>query len=232
MSSDTTDAVSDPQTTATGQTSDDNRNDTTAGNPPSSKSTAGNGNAGDAPRQPVTVIVRGESASDKDGKLAPKDAQGKPKSPAKPVSEVKVKQQSRLPALDDDGDVGIQKEQVVTRDGKADLNFTGTLLASAAPTSAPKGEWQEYRIYETNGGKHVFSKLNRKIYQEDQDEGEAEIFDPAPTSATTQLLRSARDLVHSKEKTWQDAAVDFFGYDPLAKALYRKLGTQFEEKIS
>ncbi len=232
MSSDTTDAVSDPQTTATRQTADDNRNDTASGNSPSGKSTAGNGTAGDTPRQPVTVIVRGESAGDKDPKSAPKDAQNKPKSAAKPVSEAKVKQQSRLPALDDDGDVGIQKEHVVTRDGKADLNFTGTLLASAAPTSAPKGEWQEYRIYETNGGKHVFSKLSRKIYQEDQDEGEAEIFDPAPTSATTQLLRSARDLVHSKEKTWQDAAVDFFGYDPLAKALYRKFGTQFEEKIS
>jgi hypothetical protein len=29
-----------------------------------------------------------------------------------------------------------------------------------------------------------------------------------------------------------DAAVAFFGYDPLAKDLYRKLGSQFEEHIS
>jgi hypothetical protein len=28
-----------------------------------------------------------------------------------------------------------------------------------------------------------------------------------------------------------DAAAAFFGYDPLAKALYRKLGSQFEEHI-
>jgi hypothetical protein len=28
-----------------------------------------------------------------------------------------------------------------------------------------------------------------------------------------------------------DAAVAFFGYDPLGKVLYRKLGGQFEEHI-
>jgi hypothetical protein len=32
--------------------------------------------------------------------------------------------------------------------------------------------------------------------------------------------------------TWTDAAVGFFGYDPLAKILYRKLSGQFEEHIS
>jgi hypothetical protein len=31
--------------------------------------------------------------------------------------------------------------------------------------------------------------------------------------------------------TWTDAAVAFFGYDPLAKTLYRKVGPQFEEHI-
>jgi hypothetical protein len=29
-----------------------------------------------------------------------------------------------------------------------------------------------------------------------------------------------------------DAAVAFFGYDPLSKALYRKLSARFEEQIS
>jgi hypothetical protein len=29
-----------------------------------------------------------------------------------------------------------------------------------------------------------------------------------------------------------DAAVAFFGYDPLAKTLYRKLSVRFEEQIS
>ena len=32
--------------------------------------------------------------------------------------------------------------------------------------------------------------------------------------------------------TWMDAAAAFFEYDPLAKALYRKLSGQFEEHIS
>jgi hypothetical protein len=140
--------------------------------------------------------------------------------------------QSRLPSLDDDPDVGIQKEHVVIRDGKADLAFTGRLLASAAPPSAPKGQWQEYRIYETNGGKHVFSKVSRSVFAEDQDTHEAEVFDPSPSSVPSQLLRSARDLARSRPLTWMDAAVAFFGYDPLAKDLYRKLSGQFEEHIS
>ncbi len=32
--------------------------------------------------------------------------------------------------------------------------------------------------------------------------------------------------------TWTDAAVAFFGYDPLAKVLYQRLGGQFDEHIS
>jgi hypothetical protein len=140
--------------------------------------------------------------------------------------------QTRLPVLDDDPDVGVEKEQVVIRDRKADLAFTGTLLASAAPASAPKGQWREYRIYETNGGKHVFSKVTRTIFAEEQDAYEAEVFDPSPSTVPSQLLRSARELARSRPLTWMDAAVAFFGYDPLAKALYRKRGSQFEEHIS
>jgi hypothetical protein len=173
----------------------------------------------------VTVLVRGETAADSQRK-------DKEKSPPKPVSEAKVRLQSRLPALDDDGDVGIQKDQVVTRDGKADLAFTGTLLASAAPSSAPKGEWQELRVYETNGGKYVFSRVTRHLLAEQQDDHEAEVFEPSPSSTPSQLLRNARDLIHSEPRTWKNAATDFFGYDPLAKDLYRKLGDQFEERIS
>jgi hypothetical protein len=140
--------------------------------------------------------------------------------------------QTRLPVLDDDPDVGVEKEQVVIRDRKADLAFTGTLLASAAPASAPKGQWREYRIYETNGGKHVFSKVTRTIFAEEQDAYEAEVFDPSPSTVPSQLLRSARELARSRPLTWMDAAVAFFGYDPHAKALYRKRGSQFEEHIS
>jgi hypothetical protein len=190
--------------------------------------------------QPATVLVRGETIREPESKSPPKDSSAKDKeqdkekskSAPKEVSAAKVGLQRRLPALADDGDVGIQKKHIVTRDGKADLAFTGTLLASAAPSSAPKGEWQEYRIYETNGGKHIFSKVTRNVLAEEDDVCEAEVFDPSPSSTTSQLLRSARDLARSRPLTWEDAAVAFFGYDPLAKTLYRKLSGQFEEYVA
>jgi hypothetical protein len=185
-------------------------------------------------RHEATVVVRGETVRNAEGTSPPKDspATDKEKSPRKEVSEAKMSMQSRLPALDDDPNVGVQKEHIVIRDGKADLAFTGTLLASAAPPSAPQGQWQEYRVYETNGGKHVFSKVTRSVLAEQQDAHEAEVFDPSPASMPSQLLRSARELARSRPLTWMDAAVAFFGYDPLAKALYRKLSGQFEEHIS
>jgi hypothetical protein len=201
-----------------------------------SETARNHGPSGDTARHDVTVLVRGETVRDQEPKSPPKDSasqdKGKEKSQSKKVSEAKVKMQSRLPVLDDDPDVGVQKAQIVIRDGKADLAFTGTLLASAAPPSAPKGQWQEYRIYETNGGKHVFSKVSRSVFAEEHNTHEAEVFDPSPSSVPSQLLRSARELARSRPLTWKDAAVAFFGYDELAKALYRKLSGQFEEHIS
>jgi hypothetical protein len=153
-------------------------------------------------------------------------------SPASKVSMIKIGMRSRLPVLDDDADVGVQKEHIVTRDGKADLRFTGVLLASAAPASAPKGRWQEYRIYQTSGDKHVFSKVTRTVLEDADDAYEAEVFDPSPSSVPSQLIRSAREIARARPLTWMDAAVAFFGYDPLAKALYRKLSVRFEEQVS
>jgi hypothetical protein len=152
--------------------------------------------------------------------------------PAGEVSMAKLRLQERLPALDDDADVGVQKEHTVTRDGKADLRFSGVLLASAAPASAPEGHWQEYRVYQTSGGKHVFSKVTRTVLEKEDDTHEADVFDPSPSSVPSQLIRSARELARARPLTWMDAAVAFFGYDPLAKALYRKLSVRFEEEIS
>jgi hypothetical protein len=151
---------------------------------------------------------------------------------AKKVSPAKVRMQGRLPSLEDDSDVGVEKEHIVTRDGKADLLFMGTLLASAAPTAAPKGIWQEYRIYRTNGGKHVFSRVTRNVLEEEDDTHEADVFDPAPSSMPSQLMRSAREIARAKPLTWMDGAVAFFGYDSLAKVLYRKLDVRFEEQIT
>ena len=207
------------------QASDDRRDSEAAGD---------HGSSDDSTRHEATVLVRGETIRNQEPKSPPGDSptKDKEKSQRKEVSEAKVKMRSRLPVLDDDSDVGVQKEQNVIRDGKADLAFTGTLLACAAPPSPPKGQWQEYRIYATNGGKHVFSKVTRTVFAEEPDTHEAEIFDPSPSSVPSQLLRSARDLTRSRPTTWIDAAVSFFGYDPLAKALYRKLSGRFEEHIS
>jgi len=180
----------------------------------------------------TTILVRGETVNKDSNSGTDSNMKEKEASPPKEVSEAKVGMQRRLPALADDGDVGAVKDQLVTRDGKADLRFPGTLLASAAPPSAPQGQWQEYRIYETTAGKHVFSKVTRNVIAEQPDTYEADVFDPAPSSVPSKLLRSARDLTHSHPMTWQDAAVAFFGYDPLAKALYRKLSGQFEEHIT
>jgi hypothetical protein len=225
MSSERPEEFSKPPVGRGPQTSDDRRESETAGE---------HGPSNDAARHEATVLVRGETVRDQEPKSPPKDSplQDKEKSPRKEVSEAKIKMQSRLPVLDDDPDLRVQKEQIVIRDGKADLAFTGTLLASAAPPSAPKGQWREYRIYETNGGKHVFSKVTRSVFAEEQDTHEAEVFDPSPSSVPSQLLRSARELARSRPLTWMDAAVAFFGYDLLAKALYRKLSGEFEEHIS
>jgi hypothetical protein len=184
----------------------------------------------DKSRNETTGEKTGDMTDDKTSNAAAQ----KPKQPKpKGVSEAKVKMRSRLPALDDDGDVGVEKEQIVTRDGKSDLGFTGTLLASAGPGTAPKkDDWQEYRVYQTNGGKHVFSKVTRSILADKDDSYEADVYDPSPSSVPSQLFRSARELVHSRPFTWKDAAVAFFGYDPLAKALYRKLSVEFEEQIT
>lgn len=188
----------------------------------------------------ATVIVRGETVREPQPEAAPEKPLPKEKASLKrqfiddkeEISPTKARMKSRLPALDDDGDVGVEKEQLVIRDNKADLTFSGTLLASAAPTPPVENSWEEYRIYATSGGKHVFSKTARSLLANKPDQHEADVFDPAPTSMPSQLLRSARDLTHSRPMTWTDAAVKFFGYNPLAKVLYRKLGSQFDEHIS
>jgi len=202
-----------------------------------SRETASSRSPSDGAMHETTVLVRGETLHGEQSQQPNSPVQGSAnptneKSAPKQISEVKVKLQTRLPVLEDDPAVGVQKEQIVVRDGKADLAFLGTLLASAAPSSAPQGHWQEYRIYETSASKHVFSKIGRSLFAEDQDTHEAEVFDPSPSSAPSHLLRSARDLVRARPLNWMDAAVAFFGYDPLAKELYRKLSGKFEEHIS
>jgi hypothetical protein len=187
-----------------------------------------------AAAQEATVLVRGETVKNEDSKPAEGGSppETKPQAPPEELSAEKVTMKDRLPRLADDPDVGIEKDQIVVRDGKADLAFTGTLLASVAPPSAPNGQWQEYRVYETTGRKHVFTKVSRNVLAATADTHEAEVFDPSPASVSSKLIRSARDLTRQEPLTWMDAAASFFGYDPLAKSLYRKLSARFEEHIS
>jgi hypothetical protein len=70
------------------------------------------------------------------------------------------------------------------------------------------------------------------VLEKGDDTHEAEVFDPSPSSVPSQLIRSARELARARPLTWMDAAVAFFGYDPLAKTLYRKLSVRFEDEIS
>jgi hypothetical protein len=229
MSSDPTKEFSSATAGSDRQSATVNRDTATTDRAPANEATSGGGT-----RHEATIVVKGETVHEEDARSSSNQSGTKDRAPAprREVAEAKVKLQHSLPALHDDADVGVQKEHVVVRDDKADLAFTGTLLASAAPETAPKGNWHEYRIYQTSGGKHVFYKVGRSIFVEDQDTHEAEIFDPAPSSVPSQLLRSARELTRSHPVTWMDAAVDLFGYDPLAKALYRKLGGRFEEHIA
>ena len=63
---------------------------------------------------PESRAISGDAARD-----------GERGSPARKISITKTGMRTGLPALDDDADVGVQKEHIVTRDGKADLLFTG-----------------------------------------------------------------------------------------------------------
>jgi hypothetical protein len=185
----------------------------------------------------ATVIVRGETVRGEESSSGsqnppPKDKPGPADKANKKVSEARVSLFKRLPQLDDDAEVGVEKEHRVVRDNKADLAFVGTLRASAALPSETEGYWQEYRIYETDGGKHVFSKITRSVFERESDRHEAEVFDPAPSSVPSQIVRGAKELARQKPVEWTDAAVAFFGYNPLSKALYRKFGDQFDEHIT
>src|SRR5579862_1421057 len=80
-----------------------------------------------------------------------------------------VEMLTRLPALEDDEDIDIEKDHVVPRDDQPDLKFRGTLLASVA--SIPRGppRWHEYRVYRTRGGSFVFSAIGRSLREGERD---------------------------------------------------------------
>lgn len=122
----------------------------------------------------------------------------------------------RLPALDDDDEIGEEKEQIVRRDDEPDLKFRGTLVASAAPEFRNQTRWREYRVYRTNGGNYVFSKVGRSVKTDERDKFTAIVWF---ADADERKRR-----YYWESLTWQQAATSFFDYDDIAKKLYAKLG--------
>lgn len=150
----------------------------------------------------------------------------------------------RLPALDDDADIGELKTYIVPRDNLSDLRFQGTLIASAAPPPR-KDRWREYRVYKTSGGNYIFSRIGRSLFTDEVDKFEAEVCTPSEARPVTlsELLGSASVLPKTPMQEMAELGVfgaastderkhadyikeltKFFGFDSLAKTLYAKLG--------
>jgi hypothetical protein len=121
----------------------------------------------------------------------------------------------RLPALEDSAEVGVEQAQTVPRDLRTDFKFRGTLMACTASNIASRGRWTEYRVYQTAACNYVFSAIGRSALADEHDIFEGRVFfEPTLDSAT-----------------WANAAINFFGYSPLATLLYRGLGSAFTDLL-
>lgn len=130
-----------------------------------------------------------------------------------------------LPDLIDDSDVGVEKNHVVSRDGEADLKFLGTLLASAGPEARyGKDRWREYRIYCTKGGNYIFTKVGRSVVPGERDKWEASVW---KKDSPSNVWSDGKWV----PKKWPQEAADFFGFDDMAKRLYRKLSVDTAESV-
>ena len=135
-----------------------------------------------------------------------------------------IEMQQRLPKLDDDDNVGVEKAHTVQRDGEPDLKFRGTLLASAAPPCYGQDRWREYRVYKTKGGTYVLSRIGRSILSDERDKFEAESWKPDPSDRVW-------DEAGWREAELSDRLIRFFKFDQLAKQLYAKLNVDTAKQI-
>ena len=127
----------------------------------------------------------------------------------------------QLPKMDDDDDIGEEREHIVPRDDERDLKFRGVLLASAAPSDHKNGRWTELRAYRTSGENYVYARVGRSINEGERDKFEASVYDPTDTFVSR---------VPSND-SWSASAQKFFGYSTLAKELYRDLQLDTNELI-
>lgn len=141
-----------------------------------------------------------------------------------------IEMQQRLPRLDDDGDIGVEKEHLVPVDGGADLKFRGTLIASAAPGCHGQDRWREYRVYRTGGGQYVFSDVGRSVRRNEDDRFDAAIWNPG-TPVQKQGKTEWTEATESGFDSLGDALTYFFEFDQLAKQLYAKLKVDTSRRI-
>jgi EXLDI family protein len=137
-----------------------------------------------------------------------------------------IEMQQRLPKLDDDADVGIEKEFTVQRDGARDLKFRGTLLASAAPECRGQDRWREYRVYRTTNGTYVLSRIGRSVLNDELDRFEVDTW-----NSEGDPVRMVDGKGGSRERVLEDLLTGFFRFDQLAKQLYAKLNIDTTERL-
>ena len=87
----------------------------------------------------------------------------------------------------------------VRREGARDLRFKGRLLAHVR-TPLHRGRQHAYRVFRTEGGKIVAIKEGLSLWLDEHDRVEAQVYDDV------------------------EGVITFFGFSPLAKALYAQLG--------
>jgi hypothetical protein len=133
---------------------------------------------------------------------------------------------SALPRLADDDVVGLEAEHTIKRDDMADLKFRGTLIASVAPDSAPRGRWHEFRVYRTASGKRIFSRVGRSLLEGERDKFSATVFDPevrGPWVGPDGVIEFRYKTDQAKRDAEKQALINFFEFGDLAKKLYAKL---------
>ena len=96
---------------------------------------------------------------------------------------------------------------VIKRENKPNLKFNGKEVVSVA-TAIRKGRQHIYSVYQTEGGKRIGVKQG------------------------ISLLFNEKDIVTAEVLDTDQALIEFFGYNDLAKALYERLTlTQFAEEV-
>jgi hypothetical protein len=140
---------------------------------------------------------------------------------------------NRLPKLDDDDDIGIEKEHIVPSDDEADLKFKGVLLASVASDPRGQGRWREYRVYCTAARRYVFAKVGRSLLDNERDKFEAKVWEPLSACEGGGFqTRVLRELPLPFDRQLAGALVEYFKFDPLAKQLYAKLDVDTTQRIA